>query len=529
LNTNKGKILRELSRFKAGLLGDTILRNSFLYADREAFIYGNKRVTFKQYNERVNSLIAALNDRGIRKGDAIGVVSFNCIEYSEVFGAAGKGGFIMAPLNARSSAKELEYLIQDCGTRVLFVDPDMVDIINSLRPNIPDVKHFISFEKTIPNMEYHDNLIAKYAPSEPDVELDDDTPALLLYTSGTTGVPKGALYTQGQLREDILGHCIDIPARQEDKGLLIMPYFHIGGTIWHYTFFQRAACNVIMKNFDPRITLQIIEQEKISCVCVVPTHIAAILAVPELKNFNTKSLRLVKYVGSPMPVQILKQAIAQWGLIFCQAYGQTETGPDITILEEIDHDVINKSPKEQERLLSCGRPGTNIQVRIVDDNEHDVDTGEIGEIIVKSRHIMREYWKKPKETQTTIINGWLHTRDMGRYDEEGYIYIVDRKNDMIISGGENIYPREVEETLYQHPSVLECAVFGIPDPKWVESVHAVVALKQGKAVTSQELIDFCKQNIARYKAPKSVEIVDSLPKGGSGKILKKELRKKYWQ
>jgi acyl-CoA synthetase (AMP-forming)/AMP-acid ligase II len=307
-----------------------------------------------------------------------------------------------------------------------------------------------------------------------------------------------------------------------------MPYFHIGGTIWHYTFFQRAACNVIMKTFDPRVTLQTMQDEKITAVCVVPTHIASMLAVPELKSFDTGSLRLVKYVGSPMPVQILKQAIAHWGLIFLQAYGQTETGPDIASLREIDHDVLDKSPGEQERLLSTGRPTTNVQVRIVDDNEQDVAVGEIGEIIVKSRHLMREYWNKPKETAATIVNGWLHTRDMGRYDEQGYIYIVDRKNDMIISGGENIYPREVEETLYQHPAVLECAVFGIPDPKWVESVHAVVALKQGQTATPQELIEFCKGNIARYKAPKSVDIVDTLPKGGSGKILKKELRKKYW-
>jgi long-chain acyl-CoA synthetase len=229
-----------------------------------------------------------------------------------------------------------------------------------------------------------------------------------------------------------------------------------------------------------------------------------------------------------MPEELLIRGIEKFGLVFYQAYGLTETGPDISCLKEKEHDVLNKSPRERQRLLSCGRPSLGVQVRIVDDNNQDVPIGELGEIIARSKHITVEYWKKPEETKKALIDGWFHTGDIGKYDEDGYIYIVDRKKDMIVSGGENIFPREVEEVLYCHPAVLECAVFGIPDPKWVESVHAVVSLKKGASATPEELIKYCKDNIARFKAPKSIEIIPELPKGATGKILKREMKSKYW-
>jgi acyl-CoA synthetase (AMP-forming)/AMP-acid ligase II len=528
MKEHPGQILKESCRHTVGLSGDIILRNALFRGKQEAFIYGDQRITFNQYNDRVNSLIHALHDMGMKNGDVIGVVSWNCLDYADVFGVAGKGGFIVSPFNARASAKELEYLINDCGTSTLFVGPELADMVNILKPNIPKVKYFISFEVSLPGMLSHADLQARYPTHEPDVEVKDDSPLLLLYTSGTTGVPKGALYTHGRWREDILDHLIEMPIKPEDKGLLIMPYFHIGGTIWHSVFFHRGASNVIMKSFDPKATLQAIEDERITSLCVVPTHIAVLLDLPELNRYDTSSIKRVKYVGSPMPAELLKKAISIWGPIFLQAYGQTESGPDIAFLKEEEHDVIDRPPREQGRLLSCGRPALDVHVRIVDDKGNDVPVGEIGEIIVQSRHIMKEYWNKPKQTTDTIVDGWLHTGDMGRYDKEGFIYLADRKHDMIISGGENIYPREVEEVLYQHPAVFECAVFGIPAPKWVETVHAVVSLKKGAEVTPEELIEFCKKNIARYKAPKSIEIVQEIPKSATGKILKKEIRKNYW-
>jgi acyl-CoA synthetase (AMP-forming)/AMP-acid ligase II len=239
-------------------------------------------------------------------------------------------------------------------------------------------------------------------------------------------------------------------------------------------------------------------------------------------------MKLIWYAASPMPLEVIKKAMKVFGPIFSQGYGQTESGPMISHLSKEDHNVLDKTEEEQKKLMSTGQPDIGVHVRIVDEEGNDVKPGEVGEIIAQSKQMMVEFWRKPDDTGKTIVDGWLHTGDMGYYDERGYIYIADRKRDMIISGGENIYPREIEDVLYQHPSVLEVAVIGVPDPYWVERVHAVVVLKPGESVSAEELIDFCRGKIARYKAPKSVEFVASLPKSAAGKILKRELRGRYW-
>ena len=282
------------------------------------------------------------------------------------------------------------------------------------------------------------------------------------------------------------------------------------------------------RSFDPAATLQLIQEEKATDIHIVATHLASFFNTPNFDKYDLSSLKRMLYAASPMPLELLKKGIEKWGPIFIQAYGATEDGPCVTGLSRQQHDVLDRPPEEQRVLASAGFPYIGVHVRIVDDKENDVEAGEVGEIIVQSKHNMIEFWHKPEETHETVVNGWLHTGDMGRYDEKGYIYIVDRKRDMIISGGENIYPREVEESLYQHPALLEAAVIAIPDQYWVEKVHAVVVLKKGMSLSAQELIDFCKQCLARYKAPKSVEFVDALPKNPAGKILKRELREKYW-
>lgn len=524
---NLNQSWKNIGRYSVGSWGDIMLRNATFHPNRDAFIHADRRVTFRQYNERVNRLINYLKDRGINNGDTIGVLSWNCLEYAEVCGAAGKGGFLLAPLNARASVNEIEYLVNDSRAVVLLVGPEFASALLALKPNLQKVKYMICLEKTN-GFEDYNQIQANYTADEPDVQkVDDDSPMLLIYTSGTTGVPKGALYTQGRWREDTLSHSIEMPIESEDKGLLIMPYYHIAGVVWHSAFFYQGACNVIMKAFEPRETLETIERERITNISLVPTHIAALLNFLEFNKYDTSSLKRVKYVGSPIPLALLKKAIRTWGPIFIQGYGQTESGPIVTFLKEKEHDVLDKPAVQQKKLLSCGRPALDVQVRIVDDKGLDVPVGDNGEIIVRSRHIMKGYWNNPEETAKTIVDGWLHTRDIGRFDEDGYIYIVDRKNDMIISGGENIYPREVEDVMCLHTAVLECAVIGIPDPKWIEAVHAVVVLKKDVTATSDELIDFCKKNLARYKAPKSIEIVSELPKSATGKILKTELRRKW--
>jgi long-chain acyl-CoA synthetase len=275
--------------------------------------------------------------------------------------------------------------------------------------------------------------------------------------------------------------------------------------------------------------LQTIQDEKATHLMMVPTHLVAMLGLPDASKYDISSMKLMWYGGSPMPLEVLKQGMKVFGPVFAQGYGQSESGPAISHLPREDHNAMYGSEEEQKKLMSAGRPDVGVHVRIVDDEGEDVGLGEPGEIIVQSKHIMVEYWHKQEDTRASIIDGWLHTGDVGYYDEEGYIYIVDRKKDLIISGGENVYPREVEEVLYQHPAVMEATVIGIPDPYWVEKVHAVVATRNGATITAEELIAFCKERIAGYKTPKSVEFMDSLPKNPTGKILKRELREKYWK
>ena len=522
------QILKESCSHRVGLFGDIIYRNAWFYPSRDAFIFGDQRVTFEQYNERVNSLIHALRDMGVKKGDVLGVLSWNCLEYMDVFGAAEKAGFIVAPFNPRLSLSDFEYLINDSEANTLFVGSEFADVVNTLKPGIPKVKHLISFEGSLPEMKRHTDLLASYPTSEPDTKVDDGDWLFIWYTSGTTGRPRGALYTHQRFREEMMCLAREVPIGPDDKCIALMPLFHSGGIALNSYFFHQGATNVNMKSFDPKALLNTIEKEKITNVALVPTHLSAMLDLSDLGSYDVSSIRRIYYAASPLQKELLVKGIEKFGMVFYQAYGQAESGPEITNLKEKEHDVLGKSPREQQRLLSCGRPALGVHVRIVDENGTDVSVGDVGEIIVMSRHIMNEYWKKPQETKKAIVDGWLHTGDMGRYDEDGYIYIVDRKQDMIISGGEHIYPREVEEVLYQHPAVLECAVFGIPDPKWVEVAQAAVSLKKGATATPEELIEFCKKNLARYKAPKSIEIMTEIPKGATGKILKREMKAKYW-
>ena len=524
-------VLRELSRYKVGTYADIIYRNALLYSDEEAFKYGSERVTFAEFNARVNSLIHALQSMGVKKGDVLGILSWNCLEYADIYGAAMKGGFIASPFSPRLQADELDYLVNYSEANTLFVGPELVEMVNLLRPRLPKVKNLISLEGPAPEMDPHRDLLAGYSKEEPDVQVEENDPVFLFYTSGTTGIPRGALYTHDRGMDDTRRFAIALGLTQGDKHVQIMPLFHVGGTKNFWGYFFIAGSNVIMtqRSFEPAATLQAIEDEKATDIHIVPTHLAAFLVLPDVDKYDLGSLKRMFYAASPMPLELLKKGMEKWGPIFMQFYGATEDGPNVTMLSNQQHNVLDRPPEEQKILTSAGFPHIGVHVRIVDDKGNDVEPDEIGEIIVKSKATMQEWWNKPDETRETVVNGWVHTGDMGRYDEKGYIYIVDRKRDMIVSGGENIYPREVEEILYRHPAVQEAAVIGIPDPYWVEKVHAIVVLKKGASLGGQELIDFCKQNLARFKAPKSVEFFDDLPKSPAGKILKRALREKFWE
>jgi long-chain acyl-CoA synthetase len=522
----KKLILKELGRYRIDTYADTMYRNALLHGEKEAFVCGRERVTFAQFNERVNRLVHALYALGLSKGDGIGILSWNCLECTEIHGAAMKGGFIVSPFNPRMQADELDHIINYSEVKMLFVGQELVDEVARLQDRLPNVRDYVSFGGPAPGMISYHRLTESFASDEPDVDIREDDNFIIFYTSGTTGAPRGALYSHGRKIREARNKALQLGLKLGDRHVMILPLFHIGGWSHFWAFFCVGASNVIMPKgaFDPHATLKAIQDEKATDIHIVPTHLVSMLAARDTDGYDLSSLQRMWYAASPMPTELLRKGIATFGDIFAQGYGQSESGPDIAFLSKESHSVLDRSPEEQEVLASCGQPCAGVHVRIVDHNDNDVEPGEVGEIVVQSKSMMVEYWKMPEETAETIVDGWLHTGDMGYYDENGFMYIVDRKKDMIISGGENVYPREVEEILYRHPAVSEAAVIGVPDEKWVERVHAVIALKQGEKANADEIMAFCKQHLARYKAPKSIDFVESLPKSPQGKILKRKLR-----
>jgi acyl-CoA synthetase (AMP-forming)/AMP-acid ligase II len=518
-------ILKELSRYKIGTHADIIYRNSLLYPDREAYVCGNRRSTYFEFNGRVNRLIHALQRLGVQKGDVLGFLTWNCMEYAELYGAALKAGFIASPFNPRLKPDELRYVIDYSEATVLFVGGEFLETAAALREHLPRVKHLIALDGA-GGLTY-DELLASGSAEEPDIQPEEDDPVTLIYTSGTTGVPRGALYTQRGLVDDARTLIINTSLQPRDKHVQITPLFHIAGYTFFRVFLYIGGCNVIMKQFDPAAALETIQRERATHMSFVPTQMIAMLGVPDVEKYDLRSLKILWYGASIMPAEVLKRALQVFGPVIAQGYGQSESGPAITHMPIEDHNVLDQPEPQQRKLLSVGRPDIGVHVRVVDADGADLPEGQPGEIIVRSKHTMVEYWRRPEATRATVVDGWLHTGDIGYYDAQGYIYISDRKKDMIKTGGENVFPREVEEILYRHPAVLEAAVFGIPDPYWVEKVHAAVVLRKGAACSAEELIAFCKERIAGYKAPKSVEFMEALPKNAAGKILKRNLRETY--
>jgi long-chain acyl-CoA synthetase len=526
---SKQMMLRELSRYNAGTFADILYRNALLYQDDEAFVYGNERITHSEYNAAVNKIIHALQKLNVDRSKPVSILSWNSLPSVIAYSTTLKGKYIASMLNPRLTADELEYIINYSETDTLFVGPELVETVTLLKPRVPQIKNYVVLEGITKGMISFKDLLNTHSSDEPDMKVDEDDLTCIIYTSGTTGVPRGALYTQRCFIDDSRTFALNVNVQQSDRHLQVTPQFHIAGNTWLRTFLYIGACTIIHKFFDPLKTLQAIQDEKATHMNIVPTQVVAMLNTPDFADYDLSSMKLIWYGASPMPLEVLKKGIKSFGCIFGEGYGQSESGPAITHMPKEDHDVLDKPEAQQKHLSSAGRPDIGVQVRIVDLKGNDCEPGAIGEIIVKSKHIMVGYWKKPEDTKNTVIDGWLYTGDMGYYDEHGYIYIADRKKDMIISGGENIFPREVEEVLYKHPVVLEAAVIGIPDDYWVEKVHAVIVARKGYPVTPEEIIAFCKKHIAGYKTPKSIEFVEALPKNAAGKILKKELKEKYWR
>ncbi len=507
------------------VMGEMLERNARLFPNKAAWVYGSERMTFQQYRERVYRLINGLQRLGISKSDRVALLSRNSIRCFELYGAADRGGGILVPLNFRLKTHELAYLLEDSRAKILFYENFYADTVSELKTKLLSVQHYVNLDG-LGEVNY-EQFLAQADDRLPEVQIDENDPVYIIYTSGTTGLPRGAVLTHRGQYQTANAHALEMGLRKDDITLDMMPLYHTGGHAFAQAHFYRGCTNVITTGFNPVEALHLVEKERISTMQVVPAMIVDMLNHPDIDKFDMSSLRIIFYASSIMPVNVLKSAIERWGDIFFQCYGLTENGPVATALPIEDH-YVEGPERLTKKLASCGLPSINCDTRVVNERGEEVKPGVVGEIIIKSEQMMLGYWNKPELTAQVVKNGWLYTGDLATVDEDGYIYITDRKKDVIISGGENIYPREIEELLYKHPAVRECAVIGMPHSKWVEAVHAVIVLKVGQWATEQDIISYCKESLAGFKAPKSVEFITELPKNPSGKILKNKLRERYW-
>jgi long-chain acyl-CoA synthetase len=511
------------------VFGDILKRNTNKFPAKTAIVSEGVRLTFREFNERVNRLANALLKKGLNKGDRIGALVHNCHQFMEIYFAAAKTGGIFCPYNNHLKQWELKDILDYSTPRFLFVDTDFGSMVSVLKPELAFVEQFIAIRPSdLPFMEDYEAFLSKGSSDEPAVKVLEDDVLSIIFTAGTTGKPKGAMRTHRHLIADAVASVIELRVEYDEKVLITFPMYHVAceDNIVRHSFMPNTFYIKREGSFDPAETLEYIAQEGITRCQMVPTMIHSLIQVPDVSKYDLSSLKLILYAGSSMPVALLKKALAIFPCGFAQLYGQTESGPFTTALKPEDH-IMDGSEKKFARLASSGKPVLNYEIRIVDEEDNDVPVGEVGEIVGRSEAMMKGYWQMPEETAKKLKNGWLHTGDLGRFDEDGYVYIVERKNDLIISGGVNVYPREIEEVLYQHPSVSEASVIGLPDEHWGEIVKAVIVLKAGAIATEDEIREFCGKRLAGFKKPKSVEFWKELPKSPQGKILKKEIRQAF--
>jgi acyl-CoA synthetase (AMP-forming)/AMP-acid ligase II len=504
------------------VIGEIFARNARRYPERERVIYQDTRLTFRELNERVNRLTRALVHLGVQKQDRIALIANNCHQFIEIIGACAKGGFILASLSTKLK-DELSHILGNARPRLVIAGADYLD---KIRPEWDFIKNVICLGHGPGGVLSYEELIADFPPEETGNTVGEEDILLLYYTSGTTSLPKGAALSHRALLANIVNQIINFGLKPGSRNVVVHPLFFTAPVNCTVLPMMYLGCpTVILEGFDPENFLSTVEREKITHVIVVPTMVVRLLDSPSIGRYDLSSLEMVLYGSAAMPVSRLKEALQRFGPIFAQGYGLTETICAATCLRPEEH-FLGGTPEEVRRLASCGREGVNRPVRVVRSYGTDVarDGRELGEIIIRGDNLMTSYWNMPDVTAETIRDGWLYSGDLAAIDCDGYIYIVDRKKDMLISGGINIYPREIEEVLYRYPAIYEAAVIGIADEEWGEKVTAVVVLKEGQTLKASELIEYCREHLATYKKPKEVIFDPSLPKTPTGKILKRELK-----
>jgi fatty-acyl-CoA synthase len=505
--------------------GDLVVRAISRGGDRVAFLSDDARWTYRELGALISQVVQTLTARGLKRGDAVATLSANRPEAFVTTAVAYLMGLRITWLNPTSSEDDHAYILQDSGVTTLFVDPLTFGArALVMAERVPGIARLLSFG---PNDGFGDDLLAAASlftpgPLLPQAQLDDV--CVLIYTGGTTGQPKGVAHTHRVHVTMIMTEMADWDWPSEIRFLALTPITHASGAMI-MPVLLKSGTYAMTQGFSAEKFIRLVKTHRITATFLVPTMIYVLLDHPARQNTDLASLQLIIYGASPMSPTRLIEGMREFGPVFMQLYAQTEAPNTVTVLHQHEHDPEH----HPERLASCGTPCVGTQVRLLDDAGHQVAAGEIGEICVRGPLVMKGYWNKPEETAQALRHGWLHTGDMARQDADGFLYIVDRSKDMIISGGFNVFPREVEDALSMHPAVAAAAVVGVPDPKWGEAVRALVVLRPGASVSAEDLMALVRERKGAVYTPKAIDFVDALPMTGLGKLDKKAIRARFWQ
>ncbi|MBK5010933.1 long-chain-fatty-acid--CoA ligase [Pseudomonas sp. S60] len=504
-------------------LGEMIERNARFFPAGNAFTSVSRRVSNAELAERARRLAASFYQQGLRRQDRVAILAMNCVEYYETYRACEWAGFIAATVNFRLAPREVLYILQDAAPKTLVFEAQYTAVVAQLRAELPTIEHYLCIGPAPDWAVPFEQAMADGDPSGPPMRAQPDDFAYLMYTSGTTGQPKGVVRTHRAMCRTADSCALMSDFSGATRVLQTTPAFHIGGIGFVNSAAWVGGSTVIHQGFDPRTTLQAVQDEKVTFTFMVAAMLQAVLDVPDISDYCLDSLAHVVTAAAPIPAPLLRRAFDVLGPIFSVQYGMTESNACVLPRHEVNP---FGSPQQVHRLESVGVPCPGIELRVLDDHGNECPEGAPGEVVLRSETQLSGYWNNSVATMEALRDGWYHTGDMGYRDAEGYLYLVDRKKDMIISGGENIYSREVEVALELHPQVKESAVIGIADPKWGESVKAVVVLVPGTSLGEADLIVHCKSVLASYKCPKVIEFVGELPRMATGKINKVALRER---